>query len=353
MKSNQRHLAIVAVLIAVGTVVTYYVLTAVYTLPVAASSQAGPIDTLFGFHWIAISFLFSLIVVFLLYSIIVFRRQPGDEEDGPHVHGNTPLEITWTIIPLIVVIALGVWAAFILADITEAQEGEMPVEVIGRQWSWSFSYPDYPDTSPSRRLVLPVDQPIRLEMTSEDVLHSFWVPEFRVKQDLLPGHERILRVTPTEIGNYAVRCAEICGLDHSNMLAEVSVVSQAEFDQWISEQSTSIVDLSPVERGELWYTEFGCNACHSVDGSEMVGPTWLGIYGAQETLEDGTPVTVDDEYLRRSIYDPDAQMVAGFQNVMSPDFEQRFAERESELVELGMEADIAADLIEYIASLAE
>lgn len=353
MKNNGRHLAIVAVLVAVGTVVTYYVLTAVYRLPVAASSQAGPIDTLFGFHWVAISFLFSLIIVFLLYSVVVFRRKADDEEDGPHVHSNTPLEIIWTIVPLIVVIALGIWAAFILTDITEAKEGEMPISVTGRQWSWAFAYPDYPEVGPSTKLVLPVDQPVRLEMQSEDVLHSFWVPEFRVKQDLVPGQLDILRITPTKIGTYVVRCAEICGYDHTHMVAEVQIVSQADFDQWLDDQSGSIALLTPEERGAQWYTEFGCNACHSLDGADMAGPSWLGIFGTEEALADGTTVIVNDEYIRKSITDPEFQLVEGFQNLMSPNFEERIDTRQADLLEQGVEIEIMADLVAYISSLAE
>jgi len=354
MKNNGRHLAIVAVLVAIGTVITYYVLTAVYRLPVAASSQAGPIDNLFGFHFMAISFLFALIMVFLFYSFIAFRRKPDDEEEGPHVHSNTPLEIIWTIIPLVVVIALGIWATFILIDITEAQDGEMPVAVKGQQWAWTFSYPDYPDVGPSARLVLPVDKPVRLEMKSEDVLHSFWVPEFRVKQDLVPGQVTILRITPTKIGSYKVRCAEICGFDHTHMVAEVEIVSQADFDQWLVDQSSSIAQLSPEERGVKWATEFGCTACHSADGAEMAGPSWLGIFGKEESLTDGSTVTVDHAYISNSILDPGSQIVAGFENIaMITGFEERFAAREAELLEQGIEVEIIEDLIAYISSLAE
>jgi cytochrome c oxidase subunit 2 len=354
MKNNGRHLAIVAVLVAIGTVITYYVLTAVYRLPVAASSQAGPIDTLFGFHWVAISFLFALIMVFLLYSFVAFRRKPGDEEEGPHVHSNTPLEITWTIIPVVVVVLLGIWAAFILTEITEAQDGEMPVAVRGQQWSWTFSYPDYPDVGPSTRLVLPVDKPIRLEMTSADVLHSFWVPEFRVKQDLVPGQITILRITPTKIGNYKVRCAEICGFDHTHMVSEVEIVSQVDFDQWVVDQSSSIALLSPEERGFEWATEFGCSACHSPDGAVMAGPTWQGVFGIEEKLADGSTIIVDEDYIRKSILNPEIQIVAGFENIpMLSGFEERFTAREAELLELGIEVDIIEDLIAYISSLAE
>ena len=353
MKNNGRHLAIVAVLVLIGSVITYFALTVIYQLPIAASSQAGPIDTMFNVHFVLISFFFSLIVVFILYSVVVFRRQPDDEEDAVHFHGHTGLEIAWTIIPLIIVIVLGVWAAFVLADITAAAPDELPIRVVGRQWSWAFSYPDYEDAGVTQQLVLPVDRPVRLEMESEDVLHSFWVPEFRVKQDLLPGSAVVLRITPTELGEYKVRCAEICGFDHANMLADVLVVTESEFEQWLSDQSVSLASMSPIERGEKWATDFGCVACHSTDGTGTAGPTWQAVFGSEEALEGGGLVTVDEAYLHNSITDPAAEIVAGYQPIMPADFESRFSAKEAELAESGVDVVIIEDLIAYISSVGQ
>jgi cytochrome c oxidase subunit 2 len=355
MSKNVRHLITVAFLVILGTVITYFVLTAVYQLPLAASAQARPIDQLFKIQFILISFLFALIMVFMLYSVVVFRRKPGDEE-GPSVHGNTVLEITWTILPLIVVIALGVFAAFMLADITEAKPDEMDVRVQGRQWSWLFSYPDYEEIGSTTNLVLPVDQPIRFLMTTDDVLHSFWVPEFRVKQDLVPGSETVLRITPDREGTYTVGCAEICGLDHTRMTAEVEVVSRDEFERWIAEQTPSLPlgEMSPVERGQLWAAEFGCNSCHTIDGAVGAGPTWLGLYGKSEVLVDGSTIIVDADYIRKSILNPSIQLVDGYADSMQKDFEQRMSGKEAEMTERQeIELDIIADLIAYIESLAE
>ncbi len=353
MKNNGRHLAIVAVLVVIGTVVTYYLLIAIYQLPVAASQQAGPIDTLFNFHFMAISFLFALILGFILYSVFAFRRKPGDEEDGAHFHSNTALEIVWTIIPLITVIALGIWAAFILGVVTAEEPNELVVEVTGRQWSWVFSYPDYEEVGDTLELVLPLDRPVRLEMKSDDVLHSFWVPEFRVKQDLLPGTLTVLRITPTLIGEYKVRCAEICGLDHANMRALVSVVSQGDFDRWVADRTVSIDNMSPEERGQKWAADFGCTACHSIDGSELAGPTWLGVVGREELLESGSRVTVDEEYVRNSILHPGDEIVAGFQNIMPATFEDQFTAKQAELAKTGIEVDIVAELFAYIQSVGQ
>lgn len=355
MSRYAKHLVTVAVLVIVGAVVTYFGLTAIYQLPVAASEEAGPIDQLFDIQFAFISFLFALIVVFMLYSIVVFRRKPGDEQ-GADFHSHTALEIVWTVIPLIIVIALGIFSAFMLAEITEANPGEMDVRVQGRQWSWVFSYPDHEEVGFSTSLVLPVDQPIRLLMSTDDVLHSFWVPEFRVKQDLVPGLITELRITPDLEGSYKVRCAEICGLDHTNMVADVEVVSRAEFEQWIADQSPLLPldEMSASERGQQWVVELGCNSCHSVDGAVGVGPTWQNLIGRSEDLVDGSTITVDGNYIRKSILNPSIQLVDGFADSMPKDYNERIATLEAEIAERqNLELDVVADLIAYIETLGE
>jgi cytochrome c oxidase subunit 2 len=190
-------------------------------------------------------------------------------------------------------------------------------------------------------LVLPVNQQALLNLTSNDVIHSFWVPEFRVKQDALPGEgmERELRITPTQIGSYKVRCAELCGLEHAYMLADVRVVSLEDYNSWVSEQLAGISD-DPVLRGEKWATQFGCIACHSTDGSTRAGPTWLNIYGSEESLSDGSTITVDETYLRESILEPQAKIVQGYENVVMPPTGQNMSEQQIQ------------DVIEFIKSIA-
>lgn len=348
----RKHFAVVAVMIVVGTLLTYLLLTAIYELPVAASTEAVSIDALFDAHFFLISFLFALVIVFMLYSVIVFRRRPEDEEDaeGDHFHGHTGLEIAWTIVPLALVVFFGVWATQVLGEITERKDGEMVVHVVGRQWSWRFEYPEQDDLG-ADELVLPVNRAVRLQMASEDVLHSFWVPEFRVKQDLVPGQMTEVRITPSQTGDYKVLCAEICGTGHADMRAPVRVVSNADFDAWVEEQSVSVTELSPAERGEQWYSQFGCNACHSVDGTDqgMVGPTWQGLFGSEQLLASGETVTADEEYIRNAILNPNAQVVEGYApNVMPANFEEQFATVEAEY---NGEVDIVAEIIAYIQSL--
>lgn len=333
-----KHFIRVALLVAVLTVIVGFGLQAVGLMPELASAQGIPIDELFNLHIWVISFLFALIIGFMLYSIIAFRRKPGEEGEGDHFVGNTGLEVVWTIVPLGIVLYFAFLGSTALADTRRADPQAIEVTVVGQQWSWRFDYEDYGFSS--SELVLPVNKQALLLLVSNDVIHSFWVPEFRVKQDALPGEgmERELRLTPTELGNYKVRCAELCGLEHAYMLADVRVVSEDEFTAWVGEQLAGISD-DPVVRGEKWYTQFGCLACHSVEGSKRAGPTWLDLYGAEETLTDGTLITVDEGYLIESILDPQAKILKGYENIVMPPTGQNMSEQQIQ------------DLIEFIKSL--
>ena len=318
-----KHWIGVILLVVLLAVAGVFILQNDFLLTKAASLQAGPIDQAFSILWIFIAVLFALITGFLLYSVIFFRRKKGDETDGPHQEGNNALEVTWTIIPLVTVIGFAVYGSFNLSEVLSPDPQAMEVRVVGQQWAWRFEYPDYGITS--SELVLPINKQVLLNMESVDVIHSFWVPEFRVKQDLLPGRRTQLRITPNRIGSYTVSCAEICGQQHAYMQAAVSVVGAAEFDRWVFDQ----LDLpeDPVDRGAIWAEQFGCLACHSKDGTVIVGPSWLGIFGEQGELADGTSVLVDEAYLRESIIDPNAKLVAGFQpNIMPQNFSEVLSE---------------------------
>lgn len=351
-----RHFINIIILLILTTVGLRLLFDVILALPAAASAEALPIDNLFNGHYWMIAFLFALIMVMMLYSIFVFRREDGDETDGPHIHGNTKLEIGWTVVPLFVVIGFGIWGAVALNDITRPKEGEMTINVTGKQWIWSFDYPEQ-DGIASGELVMPVNRTAVLKMNAEDVIHSFWVPEFRVKQDLVPGRETTLRVTPTEVGSYQLICAEICGLNHTQMVADVRVVSAEEFQAWVDEKSAApaFADMTPEERGAFWASAegLGCVACHSTDGSPGVGPTWQGLYLHEVLLADGSTVTADDDYLVNSIFDPNAQVVSGFNpNLMPQTYQDQFAAREQEVEAAeAIDLDIAADIIAFIKTL--
>jgi len=226
--------------------------------------------------------------------------------------------------------SLAGYATDILLDITrESPEKELVVGVIGQQWAWSFDYSEYGVVS--SELVLPVNQPVVFHIQSVDVIHSFWVPEFRVKMDAIPGILNEARITPTELGDYTAYCSELCGTAHAYMTAPVHVVQAAAFDEWMSKQQAMAQAMEAGEAGGTQYAQtFGCLGCHSTDGSELVGPTFQGLFGSQRTFEDGTSGVADEAYLRRSILDPGAQIVQGFSDVMRKDYADEVAEEQIE-----------------------
>jgi cytochrome c oxidase subunit 2 len=322
-----KHFVIVAILVVLSTFLVYYGLVSLGLLPQQASLQAVSIDKLFNVHLWLISFLFSLIVGILIYSLVVFRRRKGETGDGVYIEGNTRLEVLWTLIPLGAVIFLAYIGAMSLAEVQRIDPSAMVVKVIGGQWFWKFQYPDYGFSS--EKLFLPVNRQVDLQMTSQDVIHSFWVPEFRVKQDLVPGRTTDLRITPTIIGQYKVRCAELCGASHAYMEGAVNVVSQEDFDKWITEQK-SAAPVDPVLRGQQLAQQYGCTNCHSTDGSAKIGPTWKAIADSKVTLSDGSSVIADNTYLTTSIVNPNYQIVSGFPANVMPSFANTLDQTEVE-----------------------
>ena len=331
-----KHYIIVGILVIAFTFLIHAGLVGIGLLPVQASLQATSIDQLIYVHVWIISFLFSLITVALSYSLIVFRRKKGETGEGAYFTGNNPLEITWTLIPLLAVIVLAYVGAGSLGVIRRIDPSAVVVKVIAQQWSWQFQYPDYGIVSTD--LILPAGKQVDLQLTSRDVIHGFWIPEFRVKQDLVPGQTNDLRLTPTMIGDYTLRCSVLCGLKHAYMLGKVKVLSLADFQAWITQQQ-SVVITDPAIRGQLLVSQNGCASCHSVDGTKGIGPTWARLYGSTVTLSDGTQVTADDQYLTNSINDPNLQIVKGFPANRMPDFAGSFTPQQ------------IADIIAYIKSL--
>jgi len=338
------HLIIASVLVVIVTGLLILSWDYIRILPLAASAQALPIDRLFHLEFMVIAFLFSLIVVFMVYSIFAFRRKRGDLSDAEHVEGDTRLEIGWTLAPLLTVLVFAYLGGDALAQTLAPEPKALRIDVTGRQWTWSFAYPDFGIVSD--KLYLPVDRQAVLRLSSADVIHSFWVPEFRVKQDALPGGQefvRELRITPTFTGEYKVRCAELCGLQHTYMESPVIVVTKEEFDAWVIKASGLSDD--PVERGQKWATQFGCLSCHSADGSKLVGPTWKGLFGEEVALAGGVATIADEAYLRESILNSNAKIVEGFPAGVMP---QQFIDP---ITRLPITDQQINDIIAFIQSL--
>jgi len=339
---NKKHFAIIAVLVLVVAYITYAAIVASGLLPVEASVQSRSIDWMFDLQFKLIAFFFALIMVPLVYSLFVFRQKPGEDMDGPHIEGHTNLELVWTFIPFVIVIVLGVLGADNLKQVLAVDPQAYEVKVVGYQWGWRF---EYPEGFTSNKLYLPVDKQVNLKMESLDVLHSFWVPEFRVKQDLVPGRVTQYRITPSLVGEYKVRCAEICGKNHSYMEAPVIVVSQSDFASWRDDQVklAEAAELASAgkpdsDRGQTLYIESGCKACHSIDGSKGVGPTWSKLFGSKVPLADGSIVAADEAYIAESILMPGAKTVQGYPANAMPSFSY-------------LKDGQVKDIIEYIKSL--
>jgi cytochrome c oxidase subunit II len=334
-----RHFVIVGILVLVMTVLTVLGLNNAELMPVQASAQATSIDWMWDWEVVVMSFLFALIIVPMAYTMIVFRRRKGDTTDAEHFEGNTKLEIAWTALPFVLVVIFAYMGAYSLGDISRVEPTAIVIRVRAQQFSWTFEYPEYGGIV-SEELHLPVDQPVVLKMESRDVIHSFWVPEFRVKQDVVPGRVIDYRITPTLIGNYKVRCAELCGASHYNMERPVVVSDQVKFDAWVLEQQAILADAlkTPEGQGQLLVVRNGCTGCHTLDGTRGTGPTWFGLYGSRVLLNDGSTVIADDAFIHESIVDPNAKIVAGFP---SPSLMPRYEFTDEEI----------ANIIAYIKTL--
>jgi len=202
--------------------------------PVNAAGEAGQIDTIYDVLLIASVPIFVLVMTIVIYSCTRFAAKPGDMRDGPPIHGNTRLEVIWVTVPFIMVTALAVYGWIVLDDIEAKQPNELVVNVKGQQFTWTFEYPG--EKVNSDALVLPKDRPVHFRINSDDVLHSFWVPQFRLKSDAVPGLTTDIRLTPDRVGRYQVVCAELCGIGHAAMRQNVRVIPRAQWDSWIEDQ---------------------------------------------------------------------------------------------------------------------
>jgi cytochrome c oxidase subunit 2 len=290
----------------------------------SASSLAGGVDRVFLFI-VALS---AAVLVAITATMVVFvlrysrSRRPVAEQ----IAGNRWLEVAWTAIPTVIFLSMFYYGWVVWKEGRGGPAGAPVVTVTARQFAWSFTYPAGKTTP---QLVLPLGRPVRLDVKSVDVVHGFFVPAFRVKVDAVPGRTNYTWVTPTVEGVYDIECTVICGPTHSYMLSKAHVVPAAVYDAWAATPATEPpgeggvtpakpTPDDPVARGRALAADNGCTACHSEDGSPLVGPTFKGIWGRSEPLESGRTIVVDEPYLVRSIKEPSADVVEGYPDAMPP-----------------------------------
>jgi cytochrome c oxidase subunit 2 len=220
----------------VASLIGIAIALAIDWFPTPATKKAGEIDTLYDVLLIVSVPIFVLVMTVALYSVFRFRARPGDMSDGAPIHGNTRLEVIWVAVPTIIVSVLAAYAWIVLNDVEAKQPNEMHVRVIAQQFAWHFQYLDEQGQPTTNTLYLPKDKPVRFDVVTRDVLHSFWVPSFRLKTDTVPGLTTHIRVTPDKYGNFDIVCAELCGLGHSTMRQTAHVVTQQDFDAWLAKQ---------------------------------------------------------------------------------------------------------------------
>lgn len=283
-------------------------------LPPQESTTAGAIDSLFNFILYTSTLLTVIVAAAMVYFIWKYRRK-SHADRAIDVKESKWLEISWIAIPTLLVLVVFFWGFTAYVNTSIAPANSYEISVKGQKWFWTFEYPNGIQTS--NEIVVPVGTPIKLEMTSQDVLHSFYVPEFRIKHDVLPNRYTYVWFEAPEQGTYQVVCTEYCGTQHSNMGALIKVVSYSEFVDWVATGGgAGQGDKSLVEYGESLYSSKSCNNCHSVDGSDGTGPSWLGTWGETRQFDDGTSAVMDAEYTAESILYPGNKIVQGYLNQM-------------------------------------
>jgi cytochrome c oxidase subunit 2 len=287
-------------------------------LPEQASEVAPKVDWLH--HIITdLSVFFTVAIVgTMLYFAYKYRAKKGVDHSTPRIEGNHFLEAIWTIVPTIVCIFIGTYGILIFKEMRSVPDDALVVNVTGKKWNWTFQYENGKQLV--GEAVIPVDRHVKFVLTSKDVLHSFFVPVMRVKSDAIPNRYTYVTFKPVKTGDYNIFCTEYCGMDHSQMLAKLKVVPQDEYDRWLNDNSET-TKVSLAEIGESVYNQQGCMACHSVDGSKRVGPSFQNIYNREATYDQGKAYKADEEYIRESILNPNKHIVDGYPANQMPAYE--------------------------------
>jgi cytochrome c oxidase subunit II len=286
--------------------------------PQQASEQASQVDAVY-FFLVAVSAFFSLLIAVLVVVFAVKYRRRNDDDIGVAIHGSLPLELLWTFIPLGIVMVMFGWGAKVFFDLYRPPAGAMEIFVVGKQWMWKVQHMD--GQREINELHVPIGRPVKLIMGSEDVLHSYYIPDFRVKADVIPGRYNTMWFTAKRPGQYHLFCAEYCGTMHSGMIGNVVVLEPEAYQAWIGGAATG---QTMAQAGEGLFASLGCAACHKAGG---LGPDLAGLYGGERPLATGQTIKADDAYVRESILNAPAKLVKGYQPVM-PIFQGQVSEEQ-------------------------
>ena len=286
--------------------------------PQSASSVAGDVDLLYFFILAVSSFFTILVTLAVVYFAVRFRRRHPDEV-GHDIHGSITLELVWTFIPFVLAMVMFFWGADLFFKLSRPPADSMDVFVVGKQWMWKVQHPE--GVREINELHVPINRNVRITLGSEDVLHDYYIPAFRVKMDAVPGKLTTMWFRATKPGTYHIFCAEYCGTQHSGMIGQVIAMEPNDYEAWLAGgRSTG----TAVENGEKLFTSLACITCHKPDASGR-GPVLAGVFGSTVQLMDGRKVVVDENYIRESIMNPQAKIVLGYQPIM-PTFQGTVSE---------------------------
>jgi cytochrome c oxidase subunit 2 len=280
-----------------------------FFFPEGASTTAGDVDALYLFL-VAVSVFFGVLIAVLLVAFAIRYRRRSDDERPPLIHGSLPLELTWTLIPAGIVLIIFLWSAEVFFALHRVPKDAMQIHVVGKRWMWKLQH--VTGQREINELHVPVGVPVKLTLTSEDVIHSFFVPAFRIKKDAVPGRYNTIWFEATKPGRYHLFCAEYCGTKHSGMIGWIHVMERAQFQAWLS---GSAGGTSLAAAGERLFNDLACVTCHKADSGAR-GPALDGLFGKEVKLANGNVAVADESYLRESIVQPSAKIVQGYQPIM-------------------------------------
>jgi cytochrome c oxidase subunit 2 len=305
-------------------------------MPEQGTDIAKQVDSLYGFLLVVSFISCAILIGGMIYFAIKYKRKSQNDKT-PYITHDTRLEVLWSVVPLIIFLFVFAWGWVVYHDMRTMPKDALEINVTGRQWAWSI---EYKNGVRSTELIVPVNRDVKLVMGSEDVIHSFYIPSFRIKQDVVPGRYTALWFRAEKLGNFHVFCAEYCGTSHSGMITRLKVVSQEDFDKWLIDES-DLSTLSVAQRGAKIFQTRACASCHNVDNAAVkVGPSLFQKWGKEEELDNGSKVVVDENYVRESILESQAKIVKGFAKPSQmPAFQGQLSE-----------SDVTA-LIEYIKGL--